>query len=204
MQRSRNAALFASACALAMLAGCSVGPDFKRPDAPAVTQFTPDALPTTTSSADVKGGEAQTFETGGDIPAEWWALFQSPALNTLIEQAVKSSPNLESAVAALRVAKEDTAAQVGAYFPTIQANPTAARYHNSAVLSPTLTNYEPYFNLYGAQLTANWTLDIWGGNRRAVESPQGDRRHAAVRSRCGIPHAHLGAGGRCDPGSIPA
>ena len=132
-------------CMVAALtvAACAVGPDFKRPDAPAVTQFTPDTLPATTSTADIKGGEAQKFDSGRDIPAEWWTLFQSPALNTLIVQAVKSNPDLQSAVAALRVAKENTAAQVGAYFPTIEANPTAARYHNSAILSPTLNNYQP-------------------------------------------------------------
>jgi NodT family efflux transporter outer membrane factor (OMF) lipoprotein len=165
----RNSLFVGSSLAL-LLSACAVGPDFKRPDAPTVTQFTPDALPAATSSADIKGGEAQSFAVGRDIPAEWWTLFQSPALNTLIAQAIKSSPNLESAVAALRVARENTAAQVGAYFPTIEANPTAARYHNSAILSPTLNNYQPYFNLYGAQVSADWTLDIWGGNRRAVES----------------------------------
>jgi NodT family efflux transporter outer membrane factor (OMF) lipoprotein len=168
----RNTFFPGSLCMVAALtvAACAVGPDFKRPDAPAVTQFTPDTLPATTSAADIKGGEAQKFDSGRDIPAEWWTLFQSPTLNTLIEQAVKSNPDLQSAVAALRVAKENTAAQVGAYFPTIEANPTAARYHNSAILSPTLNNYQPYFNLYGAQVSAEWTLDIWGGNRRAVES----------------------------------
>jgi NodT family efflux transporter outer membrane factor (OMF) lipoprotein len=169
MRSNRDILLVGSALVL-LLSACAVGPDFKRPEAPPVEQFTPDALPATTSSADVKGGEAQSFDVGREIPAEWWTLFQSPALNALIAQAVKSSPNLESAVAALRVAKENTAAQVGAYLPTIEANPTAARYHNSAILSPTLNNYQPYFNLYGAQVSADWTLDIWGGNRRAVES----------------------------------
>src|ERR1700728_1648001 len=106
MKASRTFIYLGSTCAISALlvAGCAVGPDFKRPDAPPVMQFTPDALPAAASSADIKGGDVQTFVEGRDIPAEWWTLFQSPALNALIEQAVKSSPNLQSAVAALRVA----------------------------------------------------------------------------------------------------
>jgi NodT family efflux transporter outer membrane factor (OMF) lipoprotein len=172
MPRIRNTHYLGSASAIAMLivCGCAIGPDFTRPAPPAVKQFTPDALPASTASADVADGEAQRFIEGRDIPAEWWTLFQSPALDTLMKQAIKSNPDLQSAIAALRIAKENTAAQVGAYFPTIEANASPARYHNSTVLSPTLNAYQPYFNLYTAQVSADWTLDIWGGNRRAVES----------------------------------
>ena len=66
-------------CALAaalMLTACAVGPDFKKPDAPSVTRFTTDPLPSRTVSAD---GAAQSFATG-NIPADWWKLFQSPLL----------------------------------------------------------------------------------------------------------------------------
>jgi NodT family efflux transporter outer membrane factor (OMF) lipoprotein len=147
-----------------------VGPDFKRPAPPPEKQLTATPLPTATSSAQSKDGEAQRFVAGEDIPAQWWSLFHSPALAVLIAQALKSNPDLQSAKAALRVAREDVYAQQAVYFPTIGANLNASRNLNSTVLSPTLFSYQPYFNLYSAELSANWTLDVWGGNRRAVES----------------------------------
>jgi NodT family efflux transporter outer membrane factor (OMF) lipoprotein len=153
-----------------ILAACSVGPDFERPSPPPVHRFTASALRPTTSPANAKNGEAQRFLADADIPAQWWSLFHSPALDALIAQALKSNPDLQSAQAALKIAKENVGAQEAAYFPTIGGILNATRNHNSSVLSPTLLNYSPYFNLYEAQLSANWALDIWGGNRRAVEA----------------------------------
>jgi len=160
----------AGVLALLFVTSCAVGPDFKRPAPSPVRQFTAQPLPASTSSSGLEGEEAQRFVEGRDISAQWWSLFRSPALNALIAQALKANPDLQSAQAALRVAKENVYAQEAEYFPTIGADLNASRNHNSTVLSPTLNTFAPYFNLYTAQLTANWTLDIWGGNRRAVES----------------------------------
>ncbi|HTT82204.1 MAG TPA: efflux transporter outer membrane subunit [Rhizomicrobium sp.] len=152
---------------VSFVTSCAVGPDFTRPAPPAVHQFTAAPLPAATAA---NGGETQRFMEGGDISAQWWSLFRSPALDALIAQALKSNPDLQSAQAALRVAKENIYTQEAAFFPTIGANLAASRNLNSAVLSPTLSYYVPYFSLYSAQLSANWSLDIWGGNRRAVEA----------------------------------
>ena len=149
---------------------CAVGPDFKRPAPPPVRQFTAAPLPLATSPVNVKDGEPQKFVSGADITAQWWSLFHSQALDALIAQALKSNPDLQSAQAALRAAKENVYAQEAAWFPTIGGNLAASRNLNSTVLSPTLFNYAPYFSLYSVELSANWTLDIWGGNRRAVEA----------------------------------
>src|SRR5580704_3989170 len=98
----------------ALLTGCAVGPDFKRPAPPPVERFTANPLPAETTAADIKGGEAQQLIAGRDLPAEWWTLFRSPALDTLMQQAIKANPDLQSAEAALRVAEENVKAQVGA------------------------------------------------------------------------------------------
>ncbi len=175
------------ALAIVLVAGCSVGPDFERPPPPSVKQFTPGTLPESTSSANIKGGEAQHLVEGRDIPGEWWTLFHSQALDTLIRQAIKTNPDLQSAKAALRIAEENVRAQEGAYFPTLQANFTPSRYHNAVQPSPTLSVFVPYFNLYSAQLSAAWTLDIWGGNRRQVES----LRATADAQECQVEGAYL-------------
>src|ERR1700734_574045 len=90
------------------LAGCAVGPNFKKPAAPPHAGFTPagGASPSVTASAPIPGGEAQRFVDGLDIPGQWWTLFQSPDLNALIERALKQNPTLASAQAALRQADE--------------------------------------------------------------------------------------------------
>src|SRR5580700_11831690 len=84
---------------LLLLAGSEVGPDFERPEAPATERYTADPLPAATTSAPVEKGEAQRFQAGRDIPAEWWNLFHSTALDALIKDAVKANPNLKAAEA---------------------------------------------------------------------------------------------------------
>ncbi len=105
-----------------------------------------------------------------DIPGQWWTLFHSPKLNALVEEALKANPTLDAAKASLRQARENMRSAEGAFFPTVQGNFSPQRYKDAAQLSPTLANPEPYFNLYNAQVSVSYTLDIWGATRRQVES----------------------------------
>src|ERR1700761_2729744 len=101
------------------LAGCAVGPDFHKPEPPAVTGYTRDPLPSQTVSAPADHGAAQRFVSDMDIPAAWWQVFHSEPLNRLIRDALAANPTLAAAQAALRQAHENTLAQTGAYFPTL-------------------------------------------------------------------------------------
>ena len=65
----------------------------------------------------MKGGEAQRFVQNLDIPGQWWTLFHSEALNTLVEQALKNNPTLPAAEAALRLAWENVYAAAGRVLP---------------------------------------------------------------------------------------
>lgn len=166
-----------SSCALllsaaALLGGCSVGPGFERPATPDASSYQSEPLPQQTASTTDVGGEAQRLSAGKDIPAEWWTLFHSKPLNALVSDALKTNPDLESARSVLHAGMENVYAQEGAYFPTVAANFTASRNGNSTPLSPTLSSGILLYNLYQTQLSANWVLDIWGGNRRAVEALQ--------------------------------
>lgn len=165
--REGIASALVAAC---LLAGCSVGPDFERPPAPKTDSYIAQTLPAATAPAATEGGEAQHLAQGQDIPAQWWKLFDNAPLDALIADALKTNPDLESARAALRVAMENAGAQQGAYYPTISANFAASRNMNSVPLAPSLSSGVLLYNLYQTQLSANWTLDIWGGNRRAVEA----------------------------------
>src|SRR6202030_3114777 len=163
----------ALAFALTLLAsGCAVGPDFLHPAAPEVTRYTREPLAPRTSSTDIRFGQSQHFVNGRDIPAEWWRLFHSPALNSLVEKSLVANPNLQATMAALRAAKENVYAQQGKYFPLVQGNFNPSRQQQAGVISPTLTTGGSLFNLYTAQVLVSYTFDTWGQNRRAVEALQ--------------------------------
>jgi len=164
---------FASATAVAaatLLTSCAVGPDFVQPGAPEVTRYTREPLATRTSSSGISFGQSQLFSADRDIPQQWWALFKSPALNALIEQALQNNPNLQSALATLRAAREAVAAQEGKFFPLVQANFNPTRQRTSAALAPVPSSGANIFDLDTAQVSVAYTFDIWGLNRRTVES----------------------------------
>src|SRR5262245_41962067 len=112
----------AQVLAAATLTGCTMGPDFHRPEAPDVRGYTREELPARTAGTDIAGGAAQDLITGLDIPGQWWTLFRSPQLNALIEQALRANPDMRVAQAALRQALENVYAQMGTYYPSVQAS----------------------------------------------------------------------------------
>jgi len=99
--------------AVLFVAGCTVGPNFKKPAAPSVPGYTPTPLTTTSSTPNTPDGEAQRFMEGRDIPGEWWTLFHSQLLNDLIERSLKNNPDIKAAQASLLVARENVLAQRG-------------------------------------------------------------------------------------------
>jgi NodT family efflux transporter outer membrane factor (OMF) lipoprotein len=156
------------------LSSCAVGPNFKAPAAPQDARFVPAGqLPAETTSAPLPGGQTQRFVDGLDIPGQWWTLFQSPQLNALIERALKNSPTLESAQAALRQAKETVAAQRGSYYPSVSGAFESQRQKASGAAFGIPGFPASYFyNLDSASVNVSYTLDAFGGTRRQVEALQ--------------------------------
>ena len=152
------------------LSACA-GPRFHRPAAPTVDRYTIDPMKATTASAAGMGGAAQRFLIQQDVPKNWWTLFGSNELNALIEEALRANPDVASAQAALRQAQENTAAQRGNYFPNVQGAFGASRNRDATgVRQPTLQSGTPLYNLFTPQVTISYVPDIFGANRRAVES----------------------------------
>ena len=155
---------------LSSLCGCEVGPDFKPPDPPTVDRYTHTRLASVTAVSPVAGGAAQHFVTGADIPAAWWVLFKSPALDALIKEALNNSPTIAAAEGALRQARELRLSGEGAFFPLVQAGASGSRNKTAATLSPVTANNSLYYSLYTAQLSVSYVPDLFGGTRRQVES----------------------------------
>jgi NodT family efflux transporter outer membrane factor (OMF) lipoprotein len=158
------------------LAGC-VGPNFHRPAPPKATRYVAEplgdtaALPGVPGAPGVPGGDVQRFLADADVPRNWWTLFGSRELDDLVATALRANPNVTAAQAALRQARENTAAQRGSYFPVVQGSAAASRERDAVgVLSPNLTSGTALYDLYTPQVTVSFVPDIFGANRRAVES----------------------------------
>jgi NodT family efflux transporter outer membrane factor (OMF) lipoprotein len=168
--KSRIAPLLA-AVAMALVTGCAVGPDFKKPAAPEVSDYTTGELASTVST-NVAGGQAQRFAKGNDLSGDWWTLFHSRPLNELIEQSLASNADLKAAQAALSVARENVLAQRGVYYPSLSGSFSASRQRQAGTLAPVPNSNTFLYNLYTPQVTVAYTPDVFGLNRRTVESLQ--------------------------------
>lgn len=153
------------------IAGCAVGPNFRTPSAPGVKAYTEKPIPAETVSAPGVGGETQRLVEGDDIPAQWWTLFHSEALDQLIRRALADSPTLAAAEAALLQARENLNARRGTViYPSLDANFSAARQRITGASSGLSDGLAGTFNLFNASVNVSYTLDIFGGGRRELES----------------------------------
>jgi len=153
------------------LGGCMVGPDFKRPDPPKdETYLAPEATLEQTASSNILGGEAQTFVRNLDIPASWWGVFGSTQLDALIERSLAANPDIQAAIASLKIARQNARAQRAALFPTVSVSGGASQTQTSLALSPSTADGNPVFGLFTGLLNVSYMLDVFGGVRRQTES----------------------------------
>ncbi|HEX3756630.1 MAG TPA: efflux transporter outer membrane subunit [Rhizomicrobium sp.] len=153
-----------------LLSGCAVGPDFKKPAPPTVGAYTPAPLSSTEATPGITGGEAQRFANGGDIAGDWWTLYHSPALNSLIAQALKNNSDLKAAEAALKAAHETALAGRGPFFPQVGLSAGAFHYQQPGTLAPVPSNNAFQYDLFTPQLNISYMPDVFGLQRRTVES----------------------------------
>jgi NodT family efflux transporter outer membrane factor (OMF) lipoprotein len=168
-----HAARGGALAAVALLAGCALGPDFRAPEPPAAQQYTRDAAPATTVAAGGPAGDAQTFASSAHTLQRWWTQFGSEPLDRLVDTAWRNSPTLAEARARLDEARQNHAAQAGAtMLPRVDANLSATREKVDIAafgLPTNMPNPGP-FTLYDASVSVSYALDVFGGNRRALEA----------------------------------
>src|SRR6516165_3987966 len=171
-----------------LLSGClAVGPDYVAPAPPLSARYTREPLPGTISAPGATGA-AQHFAYGRDLPQQWWRVFRSHALNKLVEEALRNNQNLQATMSALRAAKEVVYAQQAKYFPTAAGNFFASRQLTPRDFAPIPANPTiGAFDLYTAQVLVSYSMDVWGLNRRTVESQQA----LADEQRFVVEAAHL-------------
>ena len=145
----------------AILAACTVGPDYVRPK-----------VETPPSYKETEGWKKA--EPRDRIPrCAWWTMFNDTRLNALEEQVNISNQNLAAAEAQYREALALVQVARAAYYPTVTAGPTVSRERPSAntpgihgvTVGASVTSSDL---ILSGQLT--WEIDIWGKVRRQVES----------------------------------
>ncbi|MCC6276147.1 MAG: efflux transporter outer membrane subunit [Leptospiraceae bacterium] len=172
--------IFPFLCPL-ILVGCTVGPDFKRPQISVPKNWKPDLV-------------SEEDKNPVNL-ASWWKSFQDPVLTDLIEKAIESNLDLRQASYRVVQARATLGILTAGLFPEIGVQGALTRRHNSMAVSPSnnstntalATSIPPSSsqiiaatasspstksasNLFQTGLTASWTLDVFGGIRRNIEA----------------------------------
>ncbi len=140
-----------------LVTGCSmVGPDFVKPEAPVETEW-------------MEARDPQIKTEPSDYK-EWWAVFNDPVLNSLVETAYQQ--NLPLQISGIRIlqARAQLGVVIGNAYPQLQQGRGGAQYTRLSENSPNSLNSDNSFWQYDAGFDVAWELDIWGKFRRAIES----------------------------------
>jgi NodT family efflux transporter outer membrane factor (OMF) lipoprotein len=151
----RGAAAAAAAVSAALIAGCAVGPNYKRPE------FNP--APSYKELGEWKPSEPSDALNRGP----WWEIFKDEQLNALEVQIDISNENVKAAAAAVDQARALVSQARAGYWPTVAAN--VGRTRGSAGVGSTLYAGTQTLNTNTAGVTGTWNIDIWGQVRRTVE-----------------------------------
>ncbi|PZP61960.1 MAG: RND transporter [Pseudoxanthomonas spadix] len=154
--------------ASALLAACTVGPDYVRPDAPRAETFV--QAPAT---AQVAGGET-TAER------EFWRAFDDPQLSTLVERALLQNHDVRIALARYDQARALSRDASYARLPQLDANAQAERVRSSADQAPGVDRDGRDTHNYVGGLGVSWELDLFGRLRRASEASHADAQAASA------------------------
>lgn len=135
------------------LAGCVVGPNYKRPEVTTPAQFRAQQRPPETNSL-------------ADLP--WWQVFNDKALQGLVVQALTGNYDLQVAVTRIAQARANVASVRADLYPQIGYDVSASRQQGFYPLE--LNQHNVLYNAVGWTLSAAWEIDLWGRVRRATES----------------------------------
>ena len=158
-----KAGLLSGAVLTLLLGGCAVGPDYQPPVAPVAANYTREP---------VNLGDGVLTTTDSKVQRDWWKAYGAPEIDQLVQLALQNNPSVEVALANLKVAKENVAAQRGYYLPSVQLGVSATQQNVGSTQSSPLSSGDSVYSYRSAQLSVGFVPDIFGSNRRQVESLQ--------------------------------
>jgi NodT family efflux transporter outer membrane factor (OMF) lipoprotein len=146
-----------------LLAGCTVGPDHVAPRP---------ALPESWSSLEEAEGLASRATAATADVTAWWQAFADERLDSLVERALAANLDLRVAAARVREARALRGVALGALLP--EAAATASYEHTRLSEEGLFPLGDEPVDLYQAGFDASWEIDVFGGNRRALEAAEAD------------------------------
>ena len=157
-----------------LLAGCAVGPDYHRPDT---------SIPAAYKEAPAGWKVAQPADRTDRGP--WWAVYNDPQLDALIDKLNASNQTIAQSAAAYRQARALVTEARAAYFPTVglTASGSRSRSGRTSVSSGTSSNFSgssSISNSYSVGLDASWEPDLWGKVSRTVSAQRAGEAAAAA------------------------
>lgn len=164
---SGRASQFAALLLPIILLGCAVGPNFTRPAPPAATRYTASHTPLTNGRR--VGEPPQRVEVGKRVSAQWWGLFRSTALNTVVLDAVQGNQTLNQARATLAAAQQEVAVAEGGLYPQLSISADAARSRSAGGQAGSLGSPGGIGNFYSVGANVGYNADVFGATRRKVE-----------------------------------
>src|SRR5581483_5559061 len=175
--------LFASSAIALLLGGCVVGPDYKGP---------PTVAPAAVTAPAFRRADAAT--TPAPPPARWWTALGDNELDRLIDAALAASPDLEAATARLRQSRASLRQSQSQLSPSTGAS---ALYLRAQGLTNALTggaqqsssqqsgsgqaaqgSSSDTLEFYDVGFDATWEIDLFGGQRRAIEGARAQAQAA--------------------------
>ncbi len=162
-----------SACCLlplALLAACTVGPNYVKP-----------ATETPASFKELKGWKV-AWPQDNIIRGAWWNMYNDPQLNALEDQVNISNQNIAAAEARSREARAQVRQAQAGYFPTVGTSPSAARSRSSSgsFAGAGKSGGGVTANDFILPVDATWEPDVWGRVRRTVEAGRANAQASAA------------------------
>jgi len=161
MRAKRTLRVFLWPLLVATGVGCTVGRDYRPPQV---------KVPATWSGAEQKGAATRPIEI-----ARWWAAFNDPLLDSLIDRAVRSNHDLRVAEWRIREARAARGVTAAGAWPQADTSASYSRSRTSEnVLNVAPTSKGKEIDLFQIGFDAGWEIDVFGGVRRAVEAADAD------------------------------
>jgi NodT family efflux transporter outer membrane factor (OMF) lipoprotein len=185
--RRPGLALIAGLVLIVLYTGCSVGPNYVKPQAPVPSSYKENV-------------NWKTAQPKDQLPrGKWWLIYNDPKLNALEDQVDINNQNIAQAEANFRQAVAQITVARAAFFPTVSGGPSWSRFKRSESLGNTRSTSGgaagtssstsggggigtfpgATLNDYLMNFVATWELDIWGLVRRSVESAKASAQASA-------------------------
>lgn len=168
----------AASAALLLLAGCTLGPNYHRPNAPSAPDWKENAVPPPNPP---NGSWKQTEPSDGALRGPWWETYGDPKLNELEGKIAVSNQTLRAAMEQYLQAREQVAIARSQYYPTLSAGPSIGRNRSSLNAGNTVPGISTeQYNTFSIAGQAQWEPDLWGQVRRTVEATRANAQASAA------------------------